>query len=113
VAQTLTRHERIRTRREFRAIQQLGVRLHSRYMTLIVMPNGLDVSRLGIIASRRVGGAVRRNRAKRLARELFRRNKTDAGLDIVVVPRPEFPDAAFSVLDADYRAALRRHTRRR
>jgi ribonuclease P protein component len=44
-------------------------------------------TRLGVVASRRIGGAVVRNRAKRLLRELFRlhRSELPAGLDLVVV----------------------------
>ena len=60
-------------------------------MTLVIHRNSLRVSRLGIIATRRLGNAVRRNRAKRLVREVFRRNKTALGLDIVVLPQRELP----------------------
>ena len=52
------------------------------------------------------GPGDRRNRAKRLAREVFRRHKLDEGLDVVVVPRREMLDALFTSLEADYRAAL-------
>ena len=78
-------------------------------MTLFVLRNELDVSRLGIIATRRLGGATRRNRSKRLVRELFRLNKSRSGLDIVVMPRPGFSDVPFASLEADYRTALQRH----
>jgi ribonuclease P protein component len=42
-------------------------------MILLGQPNTLGCDRLGIIASRKFGGAVARNRAKRRLRELFRR----------------------------------------
>lgn len=80
-------------------------------MTLVVLPNGLPVTRLGVSASRKVGGSVRRNQAKRLIREVFRRNKPpgDApGVDIVVIPRPQLLETPFVTLEADYRSALRR-----
>ena len=57
-------------------------------------------------ATRKLGSAVERNRAKRLAREVFRRHKMAAGLDIVIVPRREMLDAPFTSLEADYLAAL-------
>jgi len=53
-------------------------------------PNGLPVTRLGLSVSRKVGGAVARNRMKRLLREAFRavQQELPRGLDLVVVARP-------------------------
>jgi ribonuclease P protein component len=101
--------ERVRRRPEFERAYAAGRRLHGRYLTLFVVPNGLAYSRLGVAATRKLGSAVQRNRAKRLAREIFRRNKLTSGLDIIVVARREMLDASFSTLEADYLAALRKH----
>jgi ribonuclease P protein component len=62
----------------------------------------LGPARFGVAATRKLGGAVVRNRAKRLSRELFRRHKPGASLDVVVVPRREFLTAEFSSLERDY-----------
>jgi ribonuclease P protein component len=110
-ALTLTREERIRRRPEFLQIQQHGVRIRGRYMTLIGRPNARTVSRLGIVAPRRLGKAVQRNYSKRQVREFFRHNKPLGGLDLVVLPRREFLDAPFAVLLGDYRRTLRRQVR--
>jgi ribonuclease P protein component len=80
-------------------------------MTVFVLPNGGAVTRLGIAATRKIGSSVDRNRAKRLAREVFRRHNMAAGLDIVIVPRREMLDAPFASLEADYHAALHRSGR--
>jgi ribonuclease P protein component len=77
-------------------------------MTLFVVSNGGSRSRFGVAATRKLGPAVQRNRAKRLAREIFRRHKIDGSFDIVVVPRREMLDEPFAKLEADYCDALSR-----
>ena len=109
----LTQPERIRRRPEFLAVQQRGRRTKGRFLTLFSRINGLDCNRLGIVATRRLGGAVCRNRAKRLTREVFRHNKGPGGLDIVILLRPGFHDVPYSELAADYRATLGRIARGR
>ncbi|MGH9312971.1 MAG: ribonuclease P protein component [Vicinamibacterales bacterium] len=103
--------ERIRRRVDYLRIQKKGARTHGRFLTLIALPNGTEKARLGVSASRRLGGAVLRNRAKRLIRELFRRNKPAAGFDLVVIPKPELLEAPLAALEEDFRSALQRHAR--
>ena len=80
---------------------------------LFVLPNQRAVGRLGIAATKKLGGAVQRNRAKRLIREVFRRNNIAPGFDVVVVPKRELLDATLTVLEADYRNSLDRRLRPR
>ena len=82
-------------------------------MTLIGVPGGQGCSRLGIVAPRRLGNAVRRNLIKRRVREPFRHDKPIPVTDLVVLPFREFPDAPFHSLRSDYRRTLRRHLRGR
>lgn len=92
-------------------MQRSGVRTRGRYLTLFTLPNRRDVTRLGVIATRRLGGAVLRNRAKRLAREIFRLDKGRPGFDVVVLPHRGFSAAPFPALQADYQTARRRGQR--
>lgn len=79
---------------------------------MFVLANQSGVGRLGIAATRKLGGAVARNRAKRLIREVFRRNKLAPGFDVVVIPKRELLDASLNVLEADYRNVLERRLHR-
>ena len=107
---TLQAHERVRRRADFEHIYAHGAKRHGRFMTVFVLTRDATpddrVPRLGVAATRKLGGAVVRNRAKRLSRELFRRHKPDAGLDVVVVPRREFLAADFPSLERDFLVLL-------
>ena len=108
-----TLNERIRRRAEYQLIYDRGVKTHGRYLTLFTLSNSLPVGRLGIAATRKLGGAVERNRAKRLIREVFRRNKLAPGFDIVVIPKRELLDASLTALEIEFRLILERSLRRR
>jgi ribonuclease P protein component len=101
-------HQRIRRRADYQQVYDHGRKAHGRYLTTFALPRQGSCTRLGIAATRKLGGAVDRNRAKRLLREIFRRNPAPPGLDIVVIPRRTLIDAAFSRLEADYLATLER-----
>jgi ribonuclease P protein component len=85
---------------------------------MLALPNSLHRNRLGIVASRRIGGAVVRNRVKRRLRELFRHLDPDRhdhasaparpGFDLVVIARREAAEAPFLDLSADFQSALGR-----
>jgi len=79
---------RIRKQREFQIIRAERQHVRDSLLKLGWRKNGLNRTRLGLAVSRRMGGAVRRNRIKRVLREAFRRQKDlwPQGLDLVVIP---------------------------
>jgi ribonuclease P protein component len=83
--------ERLRTGAEFERVFKRGARHTGRFFLLVALPNGRAFDRLGLAVSRRVGGAVERNRARRLLRESFRRleRTRGPGADLVVVAHAE------------------------
>jgi ribonuclease P protein component len=102
---------RIRRRSEFQRVFEKGQRVHGRFMTVLAASRQAGTARLGIVASKKLGDAVHRNRAKRLIRELFRRTVSTAdrpGFDIVVIARRELFDATYAALENDFRTVLRR-----
>jgi len=100
--------DRIRKRSEYQAIYDKGQKISSGSFVLFVMSNDQGRPRLGITVTRRIGGAVRRNRAKRLLREIFRRHKAEwTNVDIVVNGRAGLPDAVYARLEQEFLTRLR------
>jgi ribonuclease P protein component len=102
------REARLRRRDEFKAVEKAGRRSSGRYVTLVGRATDAAEDRLGIIASRRIGDAVTRNRAKRRIRELFRRRDRSAGrrFDVVAIAKAGVSDAPFADVQTDFLAAL-------
>jgi ribonuclease P protein component len=84
---------RLLTGRQFDAVREARLVKHAGPLRVAARANDLPHSRLGLAISRRVGGAVVRNRIKRMCREAFRlhRHEWPSGLDIVVMARPHEP----------------------
>jgi ribonuclease P protein component len=88
-----TRAHRLRHAREFQHVYDIRHRRESGPLLVYGAENGMEHPRLGLSVSRKVGGAVTRNKIKRRLRESFRRCKVeiDAPFDYVIVVRPHKP----------------------
>ncbi len=86
---TLGREHRLRRRRDIARVFQHGQRLEAPLFSFRILRKEEPTPRLLVVAGRRLGGAVTRNRVKRAVREGFRLNKEMfTHLDAVVIPRP-------------------------
>ena len=109
------RAARIRRRGEFTGVFDGGVKRHGRLMSVFVLPMPAGRARLGIAASKKIGGAVERNLAKRRMREVFRAAGLPAPLDIVVIPRRDLLTAPFENVRQEFTTLVdvaARHGRR-
>jgi len=107
------RHYRIVRGADYRSIYDAGLKIHSERFVLFAKTNRLGHSRLGITVSRRIGGAVVRNRVKRLFREIFRRSPADnpPSFDLVINAKRGCAAVRLAQLREEFDAAVRKAER--
>jgi len=101
--------ERLRTDREFREVVRKGARLHTEHYTVYRDSLGGGKRQVGISAGKRAGGAVARNRAKRLLRESARalaHRWIDRDMWVVLVAKASIVDRSLIEVRDDIERAL-------
>jgi ribonuclease P protein component len=96
---------------EFNRVKSEGESCHGRFMVLSVLRNTPSKdTRVGLITSRRLGGAVERNRVRRRFREIVRvaRPGLQEGLWLVLIARKNAVDAPFLALQREWLQLARR-----
>lgn len=94
--------ESLRKNNEFQQVYRKGTSFANRYLVMYVMDNGLEINRVGISVSKKVGNSVVRHRVKRLVKEAYRlqEEKFHRGLDVVVIARVTAKDCNFDKIDS-------------
>jgi ribonuclease P protein component len=95
----------LRKSRDFRKVIEGGQREILETITARRLPNQMDVTRIGIAVTRKVGSSVKRNRIKRRIREAIRKNASflPSGEDVVISPRQGCMKADFKDIERDIR----------
>jgi ribonuclease P protein component len=102
---------RVHRSAEFTVARENGCRIDGGWFLLWVRKRDDDrPARLGVAASRAVGGAVVRNRCKRTVRELFRRHQHEIppGLDFIISARPSMTRTDPGEFEKRFQKTLRR-----
>ena len=112
---SLSRSERLRKRKEFLGVYANGERFHTHYFVLYLLENHRLNHRLGVTVSRKIGGAVVRNRVRRHLREVFRKNKANIPVpcDVVFNAKRAASLASYEELVSGFLFSVERWIRKR
>jgi ribonuclease P protein component len=94
---------RVRKTKEYENVYKTGRKISKPDLVILYCSNQTSRSRLGIIASRKVGKVNRRNLVKRRLREIYRLNRDELqkGYDLVFIARRSSPDADYARLESE------------
>ena len=108
--QKFPKSDRLLKRDSFRQVYEQGRKIQSRLFTAFLVAKQKGNPRIGITVTRKIGNSVERNRARRLLREAFRKNKWLApqGVDIVINVKRALLEAGYREVEGELIALLKR-----
>ena len=82
---------------DFQNVYKCGKSFANKYLVMYVKENDLDINRIGISVSKKVGNSVIRHRVKRLILESYRLHEDmfNSGLDMVIIARTTAKDRSY------------------
>jgi ribonuclease P protein component len=94
--------EHLRRAADFQRVYDRRRSVSDERLIVYACDNDLPYNRLGLSVSRKFGGAVQRNRMRRLFREAYRLTRHDlpTGLDLVLIPRKREEPALVILMEA-------------
>ncbi|MGI6176856.1 MAG: ribonuclease P protein component [Eubacterium sp.] len=100
----------LRKKTDFDAIYKTGKSVGDRYVVVFAKPNGLGYRRTAFLASKKVGGSVERNRARRLMKESYRSLSENCkdNFDLIMIARAAINGKKCGEVEASLRSALKR-----
>src|SRR5262249_55698170 len=95
-------YEHLRRPADFQRVYDRRRSVSDERLIIYASNNDLPYNRIGLSVSRKFGGAVQRNRLRRLFREAYRLAKHDlpTGLDLVVIPRKSQETSLAAIMEA-------------
>ena len=87
---------------DFQIVYQCGKSFANRYLVMYVKENGLEINRIGISVSKKVGNSVVRHRVKRLILESYRLHEDmfNSGLDMVIIARTTAKEKGYHEIES-------------
>lgn len=104
---------RLKRRRDFLRLQGRGDRRYGRRFIYYFRGSPTGETRIGITVSKKVGGAVTRNRIKRWVREVFRHHPEvfERPVDLVLIAKRDVDDFSFAHIEEEFTYVVPRYFR--
>ncbi|MCM1541155.1 MAG: ribonuclease P protein component [Blautia sp.] len=94
--------ESLKKNHQFQFVYKYGKSYANKYLVMYIKENGMEINRIGISVSKKVGNSVVRHRVTRLVRESYRLHEAvfNSGLDIVIVARQSAASVGYNEIES-------------